>query len=115
MKNLTRVLITLIFTTVILSGCEISDSDVSTKTFSSGYYYLFFKDNKTIEIYQKASSSSYAKGCTADGVWSIENGKVKVQVTQSYCGTESYSKFNGLYRLSDKCITNERFSFCINY
>lgn len=98
-----------------LSGGGVSESDISTATFSSGYYYLFFKDDHTIRIYQKSSSKAAASGCTADGKWSIESGKVKVQVVRSYCGTESYSKFNGTYTFKGKCIENDRFSFCKNY
>ena len=102
----------IIFYSFLLTSCGASDSNIATKTFNSGYYYLFFKNDHSIEIYQKTSSSSYARGCAADGMWSIENGKVNVQVTQSYCGTESYAKFNGLYELKGNCIENERFSFC---
>lgn len=94
------------------SSWGVSEGDISTKTFNAGYYYLFFKNDHSIEIYQKSSSSSSARGCAADGRWSIEGGKVKVEVVQSYCGTESYTKFNGLYDMKGTCIENERFSFC---
>lgn len=96
-----------------LSSSEVSAS-ISTRTFSSGYYYLYFKDDNTIEIYQKTSSTTYARGCAADGKWSVENGKIRIQVIQSYCGTESYSKFNGLYNVDENCIKNQQFSFCNN-
>lgn len=96
-----------------ISSTELSSS-ISTKTFNSGYYYLYFKDDNTIDIYQKTSSSVSARGCAADGTWSIENGKVKIQVVKSYCGTETYSKFNGLYDIKESCIENQQFSFCNN-
>lgn len=101
----------ILFVSAILTSCGPSESNIATKTFQSGYKNLFFKDDHTIEIYQSASGS-YARGCAAVGKWSIEDGKVKIQITQSYCGTESYSELNGLFKLNGNCLEKGELSFC---
>lgn len=79
MKKVMTIFGAIMITLFMLTSCGGPDpSSIATKTFKSGYYYLFFKNDHSIEIYQKSSSSSFARGCAADGKWSIENGKVKV-------------------------------------
>jgi len=111
-----KTIIGLIFlTNLFLISCGTNgakEEDIATKTFSSGYYYLFFKDDHKIEIYQKASSDSYARGCTAEGEWTINNGKVDINITQSFCGSESYKKFNGSYNYDGNCLKNQNENFC---
>lgn len=111
MKKVSFFLAVILILSTVLTSCGASDSSVSTKTFHSGYHYMFFKDDHSLEIYQKASSSSYARGCAADGKWIIEGGKVKVEVTQDYCD-ESNAKFNGIYKLNGNCLENDQFSLC---
>jgi hypothetical protein len=115
MKKTKSIILFILLSTFSLISCGTNgakDNDVATKTFSSGYYYLYFKSDKSIEIYQKASSDSYSRGCTAEGEWSIIDGKVIVNVTESFCGSESYTKFNGSYNYSNNCLKNEKLNFC---
>ena len=69
-----------------------------TKTFKSGFYYLQFKDDHTVYIYQ--SSGGAARGCTAEGIWKIENSMLNIKVNVSHCGTRDYNELNGKYTYS---------------
>jgi len=89
----------------------ITEADISGRTYSSGYYYLQFKSDNSMRVYQKSSSSSYAEGCTADGVYSIENGELVVRIIKSYCGSENYKWVSGRYKVKSNKISNGSRSF----
>ena len=122
MKNLFY----LLFVLPLLFSCgdgakEMTDEELDTaimaSTYTSGYYNLWFKNDHTIQIFQRNKGDKYSKGCMAEGKWSIENSQLKVEVTRSFCPSETYVKFNGLYTLSEdkKCISNKEHSFCKKY
>lgn len=73
-------------------------SNGTGKTFKSGYFHLQFKLDHTVYIYQSSGGST--RGCTAEGVWKIENSILNIKVTKSHCSTRDYSELNGNYQYS---------------
>ena len=71
----------------------------SGKIWKTGHYHMNFKRDHTLRIYQSTPGRS-AQGCTADGEWKVEGGKLKIKVTRSYCGTNNYNELNGDYTYS---------------
>ncbi|HBW85392.1 MAG TPA: hypothetical protein DEF82_01190 [Crocinitomicaceae bacterium] len=70
----------------------------SGKTFKNGFYHLQFKDDHTLLVYQ--SSGGATRGCTAEGIWKIENSILNIKIKVSYCGSNDYSELNGNYTYS---------------
>lgn len=111
MKYYRQKTISIIIGLTLFVSCGISESDLARKTYNSGYIYLFFKDDHSLEIYQASSGSTYARGCTADGKWSVIDGKVKIQIMNNYCGSDTYPEFNGFWTLKGEYLENNKHLF----
>jgi hypothetical protein len=100
----------LILILTLISSCNLSESDISNSTYKSGYYHVEFKKDNSIYIYQKSSGSS-VQGCVAEGNWSLKDNLLYLKVTKSFCGSESYRKFNGEYNVKTNSISNGNNTF----
>ena len=105
------IFVTLVLSFLLSSCSSISEEDIAGLTYSSGYYYVQFQKNNDMTIYQKSSPSSYARGCTADGIYEVKDGKLVITILQSYCASESYSWVSGSYDLSFDKITKGNTGF----